>query len=80
MSHDWQSDPRDIAECLKSWHSRPGWTRNRAAAELRVSRATYDGWCAGRGVGLEKSIRRLMTFIDRGLDSLPSPDAVYGDQ
>jgi hypothetical protein len=60
---DWEADPRPLAACLKDWHARPGWTRGRAAQELRVPRSTYDGWCVGRPAGLEKSIRRLMTLI-----------------
>jgi len=68
--HDWEADPRPLADCLKAWHGRPGWTRDRAAAELRVPRPTYDGWCAGRPAALEPSIRRLMTLVDRS-----SPDA-----
>lgn len=63
-SHDWEADERPFAECLKAWHSRPGWSRDSAAAELRVGRPTYDGWCAGRSAALEKTIRRLMTYID----------------
>lgn len=62
---DWEADPRPFAECLKDWHARPGWTRDVAAGELRVPRSTYDGWCAGRSAALEKSIRRLMTLLDR---------------
>jgi hypothetical protein len=76
---DWTTDPRPIAECLKDWHARPGWTRNRAADELCVSRPTYDGWCAGRGIGLEKSIRKLMVLIDREYASAPDNSTTYGD-
>lgn len=79
MSHDWEADPRPMAECLKEWHARPGWTRNRAAEELRVSRYTYDSWCVGRGPATEQTIRRLMTFIDRDIESSPAPDTLYGD-
>lgn len=62
--HDWEEDGRSLAECLKDWHRRPGWTRDTAAAELRVPRSTYDGWCAGRAPALEGTLRRLMTLIE----------------
>lgn len=62
---DWETDDRPFADCLKEWHRRPGWTRDTAAAQLRVPRSTYDGWCAGRSAALEPTIRRLMTMIDR---------------
>lgn len=61
---DWEADPRPFAECLKAWHSRPGWSRDRAAAELRTPPTTYYGWCAGRGCAAEGAMRRLMTLID----------------
>lgn len=64
-SHDWEADPRPFAECLKAWHTRPGWSRDRAAAELRTAPTTYYGWCAGRGCAAEGAMRRLMTLIDK---------------
>lgn len=64
-AHDWEADPRPLADCLKVWHKANGWTRDQAAAELRVPRSTYDGWCAGRFRPAEGSIRRLMALIDR---------------
>lgn len=63
--HDWETDPQSFAECLKGWHGRPGWTRDRAAAELRVPRRSYDGWCNGRPCEREMSMRRFMTLIDQ---------------
>lgn len=66
-SHDWETDPRPLADCLKAWHAERGWTRDQAAAELRVSRTTYDGWCAGRRTDREASLRRMMTLIDSAL-------------
>ena len=62
---DWEHDGRTLAEALKSWHAAHGWTRDEAAAELRVPRSTYDGWCAGRSSPTERMARRLMTLIDR---------------
>jgi hypothetical protein len=64
--HDWEQDERPLAECLKAWHGRPDWSRQRAANELRISKATYDGWCAGRPAENERAIRRMMTLIDGG--------------
>jgi hypothetical protein len=60
--HNWETDPRPLAACLKDWHGREGRSRRWAAAELRVSMATYNGWCAGRAP-VEGPIRRLMTMI-----------------
>ena len=60
---DWEADSRSLADCLKAWHGRPGWTRKRAAGELRVSPDTYEGWRRGRGAA-EGMIQRLMTLID----------------
>jgi hypothetical protein len=70
--HDWEADPRPLADCLKAWHAARGWTRNRAAAELRAPRSTYDGWCAGRPAGFEGTIRRLMTLLDRAATGRPA--------
>ena len=71
--HDWEQDLRPLAECLKAWHGRDGWTRQRGADELRESKSTYDGWCAGRAAENESSVRRRMTLIDgaEGLTLLP---------
>jgi len=63
--HDWEADPRPFSECLKAWVAERGWTRNQAAAELRVPRSTYDKWCDGGKCDREASLRRLMTLIDR---------------
>jgi hypothetical protein len=63
VPHDWEADPRQLAECLKEWHGLPGWSRQRAADELRVPMSTYNGWCAGRVAEMERLIRRAMTLI-----------------
>lgn len=63
-THNWERDKGELGECLKEWHAAHEWTRDQAAAQLRVPRSTYDGWCAGRPAKLEGSIRRLMTLID----------------
>lgn len=63
--HDWEADPRPFSDCLKDWHAQEHiGGRDAAAAELRVPRSTYDGWCAGRSTA-EGPIRRLMTLIDK---------------
>lgn len=70
--HDWETDPRPFADCLKAWQ--PGWTRDRKSAELRVGsikpdgttdRGSFDRWCDGRRCEREASLRRLMTLIDQ---------------
>ncbi|MCJ2023237.1 hypothetical protein [Methylobacterium sp. J-067] len=60
---DWEADERPLAECLKAWAKVRG-GRDTAAAALRVSRKTFDGWCDGRGAGQEAMVRRLMTLTD----------------
>lgn len=64
-AHDWEKDKRPFSDCLRAWHAQPHiGGRDSAAAELRVPRSTYDGWCAGRSTA-EGTIRRLMTLIDK---------------
>lgn len=60
---NYESDPRPFGDLLKVWHATLNLTRDQAAAELRVSRGTYDSWCSGRGCSLEGAIRRLMQMI-----------------
>ena len=62
--HDWEADSAPIADCLRRWAKRRGWTRLAASGELRVPHSTYDGWCAGRRVVHEKMVRRIMTLLD----------------
>ena len=61
--HDWESDPDTLSACLKRWHGRPEWTRDRGASELCVPRKTYDGWCDGRIPDHEAMVRKLMRLI-----------------
>lgn len=61
---DWETDDRPLSQVLKSWHSGTGRTRDEAAADLRVPRSTYDGWCAGRSAALEGTIRRMLVLLD----------------
>ena len=61
---DWEEDPRSLADCLKAWHGRPGWSRQRAAFELRISLPAYHGWCAGKPAEHEHMTRRMMTLIN----------------
>ncbi|WP_419952761.1 hypothetical protein [Methylobacterium sp.] len=60
---DWEKDERPLSECLKSWAKTRG-GRDAAADALQVSRATFDGWCDGRGAAQDRMIRRLMTLTD----------------
>lgn len=64
---DWETDTRPLSECLKAWAKTRG-GRDAAADALKVSRATFDGWCDGRGASQEGMVRRLMTLTDRALD------------
>lgn len=61
-SLDWEADERPLSDCLKVWARLQG-GRDAAAAALRVSRKTFDGWCDGRGASQERMVRRLMTLI-----------------
>lgn len=61
---DWESDPRPFGELLKAWHAARGLSRDEAAAELRVPRASYDSWCSGRACEREASLRRLMMLLE----------------
>lgn len=61
---DWERDGRAFGDVLKAWHGNRGLTRDEAAAELRVPRSTYDGWCAGRASSVERTVRRLITLLD----------------
>ena len=65
MTRDWETDPRPLSECLKAWHGRLGWTRARAASELRVPIATYHEWCDGRPCRYEAAFRLLMSFLEQ---------------
>lgn len=61
----WEADTRPLGECLKAWHSAHGWTREQAAAELRVAVGTYHHWCSGlRSSAVEGMVRRMMDLID----------------
>ncbi len=62
---DWEADPRPLGEALKAWHRGRGQTRDQAAAEFRLPRSTYDGWCAGRMPASEGMVRRFMTLLER---------------
>lgn len=61
--HDWEADPRPLAECLREWQRSRG-SREGAAAALRVPLTTYHGWMAGRGAAQEGLIRLAMTLLD----------------
>lgn len=64
LVRDWEADPRALADCLKEWHGRPGWSRQRATDELRIAKSTYDGWCAGKA-GRERAYNPADDDADR---------------
>ena len=71
--HDWESDPRPLGDCLKAWQvtvngGREYGARKVAADALRIGDATYAGMLKGRPTPYERTIRRLMTLIDRTAD------------
>lgn len=66
--HDWEDDPRPFALCLREWGRRRHGlqqARARGAADLRLSPATYAGYCHGLLPASEGALRRLMTLLDR---------------
>lgn len=73
----WEDDARSLGDCLKAWAHEHGWRRQDAAQALRVSVATYNGWCDGRPApAREPMIRRMMDLIDADPTRLPpSPKA-----
>lgn len=68
--HDWEIDPRPLAECLKEWQvalngGRVRGSRETGQSELRIASAsTYAGLLDGRPSPYEPTIRRLMTLVD----------------
>lgn len=69
MPHDYETDPRPLAECLKEWQmalngGKVYGARKIAERELRVDSRTYDGWMTGRtpAGSHERLIRRVMTM------------------
>lgn len=67
--HDWEADPRPLADCLKEWQLRVNsgreyGARQTAAAALRIGDATYANYLKGRPTPYEGMIRRVMTLID----------------
>lgn len=68
--HDWEADPRPLAECLAEWSTqlnggRRYGARQRGAAELRVPAPTYADWLNGQPPQHERMVRRLMTLAGR---------------
>lgn len=63
MARAYETDPTAFPALLKRWHRELGLTRDEAAAELRVPRSTYDGWCNGKRCEREATIRRLMDVL-----------------
>lgn len=70
QGHNWETDPRPLAECLREWHIRLNGGREYGAREvgqqaLRIaSKRTYAHLMDGRSTPYEPMIRRLMTLID----------------
>ena len=63
--HDWETDPRPLADCLREWRERHGWSWQQVADELREPLATVQGLAKGREPKTgSKARRRLMTLID----------------
>lgn len=64
---NWENDTRDFADVLNEWMRLNAYTNSAEAAEcLGVSRATLHGWRFGRRCPFERTLRKLMTAIDRG--------------
>ena len=65
MAHDWEMDPRNFADCLRTWTEQHGWSGAEAARQLRAPYQTYNNWLAERrSPSPEPLVRRLMTLID----------------
>lgn len=54
-----------MAPELRAWRARHRWTQRDAAAELRVSKRTYEAWEAGRPVRNPGPVKRVMEQVDR---------------
>jgi hypothetical protein len=66
MMHDWETDPRPIAELLPAWEASHGWSSAEAARQVGAPYLTYRRWRDGnRKPSPELMLRRLMTLIDR---------------
>lgn len=66
--HDWEADPRSLADCLKEWSIALNGGKRYGARivgreALRIRSAdTYAGLLRGRPTPYEPTIRRLMTL------------------
>lgn len=69
--HDWETDPRPLADCLKEWQAALNGglsygSRPVGQEALRIESAeTYAGLLKGRATPYERTIRLAMTLIDR---------------
>jgi DNA-binding XRE family transcriptional regulator len=77
-AHDWETDPRSLAECLAHWTGAYGWTRTQAARQLRLNAKTFFQLRAGRPAKSERLLRRMMTLIDRDRARLEPPTGPAG--
>lgn len=75
MAHDWSTDPRPLADCLRAWAVAHGHTRGGAAwvsKQLRVQERTVQDWLQGRRFPpLEALVRRCMDLIDERQGTRP---------
>lgn len=70
MPHDWTTDPRPIADCLKDLGRRITGGRARGSQDavvemLGIPKTTYRGWLNGRPVPHEQMLRLAMVEIER---------------
>ncbi|WP_420961094.1 hypothetical protein [Brucella sp. IR073] len=68
MKHDYETDPRSFADCLKDFSLRINGgsaygSRQKAAEELRVPATRINDWMLGRTCPYEQAFRRQMTLI-----------------
>lgn len=68
--HDWTTDPRPLAECLKEFNravngGRTGGSRVAGQKALGATPSTYTGWLAGRIATNETIIRLAMVEAER---------------
>lgn len=62
---NWETDRRDIGECLSSWERQYGWSEEDAALELRLTKQTYRRIKIEQHLVGEGWLRRMMCLIDK---------------
>ena len=64
--HDWTRDHRAFSTCLNEWMQANGYQNSQQAAEaLGVNHTTLHSWRWGRPCSYERTLRKLMTALDR---------------